>query len=87
MALLHDGNQNGKWREKIGLDAAKLRSIQFIRDIRLMIVIVCSHREIESDRNWSRYLAGIPLWSEPTSLYRSIMLEPSGSLVMKAFTV
>lgn len=87
MALLHDGNRNGKWRDKIACDIEKLRSVPFVNDIRLMVVIASSHRVITSDTAWETYLRGVQIWGSPTPFCQTVQLQPHGSLVARAFQV
>lgn len=86
-ALMHDGNQNTKWREKIAADVEKLRSIPFVNDVRLLIVIASSHRDIGHDHGWGRHLDAIPVWNQQTPWHGSFPLDPSGTFVLKAFEI
>lgn len=86
-ALLHDGNINGKWREKIANDIEKIRSVPFENDIRLLFVVASSHRDICRDPKWAQHLAAIPIWNEVASLHGSFPLNPSGTFVLKAFQI
>lgn len=87
IALLHDGNRlGGKWLRKIEEDADKLRRLGWIRSAALLVVVVASRGDVNTE--WADFLAGFAAWNAPALTDPFVIRLPGGgSVVVKAFDI
>lgn len=80
VGLVHDGTGN-KWRDKLAWDVQKLaRPLAEISCLHL--VVLASAANIDASETWQRWLAKVPCWGRPDPLKASLLLRPSGQMLI-----
>lgn len=84
VALVHDGNRNKKWRNKIDGDAWKLKRYSQRNVTKLQLVIALSAKgQVLAKSAWSGWFKQINLFSRiPPTFEKSEALGPQGQLVI-----
>ncbi len=86
-ALLHDGNRaGGEWLRKIEADADKLKQLGWKRSAALLVVLVASRGDVQTE--WADFLSGCAIWNQPALTEPVVITLPGGgSVVAKAFDI